>query len=491
MTYGFWHGQGARTAWAVGLTIGFPAAMVLLGELILRLRRQGTPVARTLAIVRHMVLPLLAVQLFLTKVMSFRSADTLVQIVQTLLWIFLIHASLSLINDVVFASAREGSWQARMPQLLLDLARLILILVGGAIVLSRVWNLNLGALVTALGVGSLVLGLALQEPLGNVVSGILLLIERPFSVGDYISIDGGGMVGKVVDINWRTVHVEMETGERRIVPNGILAKGSITTFSRPSAQHTETIRLNFAYADPPGRIKQVLIEILGHIDGVLKEPPPSVRTQEYLGTSIAYTVNFTMNGYANLSMVRDEFLTRLWYAAERYGLTTPNASAGIAREKSAFDVWKTPEPAKLLGQFPLFGIDKASDLGEHGAHMAVRVFAQGERVIEAGETRAELYVIVAGRAAIFVQDVRGQTHEIARLSRGEFFGEMSLLSGRASDATVVALEDLVAVELDPDVLQSVIERTPRLAREIGNVMDVRRKAILSAHTAPVSLAVST
>jgi CRP-like cAMP-binding protein len=190
-------------------------------------------------------------------------------------------------------------------------------------------------------------------------------------------------------------------------------------------------------------------------------------------------------------MVRDEFLTRLWYAAERYGLTTPNASAGIAREKSAFDVWKTPEPAKLLGQFPLFGIDKASDLGEHGAHMAVRVFAQGERVIEAGETRAELYVIVAGRAAILVQDVHGQTHEIARLSRGEFFGEMSLLSGRASDATVVALEDLVAVELDPDVLQSVIERTPRLAREIGNVMDVRRKAILSARTAPASLAVST
>jgi CRP-like cAMP-binding protein len=68
---------------------------------------------------------------------------------------------------------------------------------------------------------------------------------------------------------------------------------------------------------------------------------------------------------------------------------------------------------------------------------------------------------------------------------------MSLLSGRASDATVVALEDLVAVELDPDVLQSVIERTPRLAREIGNVMDVRRKAILSARTAPASLAVST
>ena len=71
-------------------------------------------------------------------------------------------------------------------------------------------------------------------------------------------------------------------------------------------------------------------------------------------------------------------------------------------------------------------------------------------------------------------------HEIARISRGEFFGENATLAGGASDLTVMAIEDLDVLILAPEVIQRVLAEHPRLAREFGNVLEVRRKAIQSA-----------
>ena len=116
-----------------------------------------------------------------------------------------IHAALSLLNVVLFEQAEADTWRSRVPKLLIDLARLFLILLSTAFVLASVWNADLAGLVTALGVSSLVIGLALQDTLGSVMSGIALLFERPFSVGDWLELDG--VVGQVIDINWRAVRL--------------------------------------------------------------------------------------------------------------------------------------------------------------------------------------------------------------------------------------------------------------------------------------------
>ena len=99
---------------------------------------------------------------------------------------------------LVFENAAKESWRSRAPKLFQDLIRLLLVVIGAAIVLSVVWRQDLGGLIAALGVGSIVLGLALQETLGNLMSGIALFFERPFSVGDWISV--GGKSGQVVQI---------------------------------------------------------------------------------------------------------------------------------------------------------------------------------------------------------------------------------------------------------------------------------------------------
>ena len=103
-------------------------------------------------------------------------------------------AIIGVVNNVVFESAQPGSWQRKVPRLLRDLIRLLLVAIGLAVVYSIVWGREIENALAALGVTSIVVGLALQEPLGNLFSGLMLLMERPFEVGETIEV--GSVVGR-------------------------------------------------------------------------------------------------------------------------------------------------------------------------------------------------------------------------------------------------------------------------------------------------------
>ena len=464
--------------WAVGLLVGFPLAMLLMGEAILRLRRHNRPIVATLTILRNLVLPTLAALLLMTNVVGLPRGHTAVRVVETVMWIFLIHAALSFVNDVVFASAAEGSWQSRFPKLFLDLVRLILILIGVCIVLSTVWGADLTKLAAALGVGSIVIGLALQEPLGNVFAGMMLLFERPIAVGDWIQIDG--TIGKVVQITWRSVHLETGTREMRIVPNSSLYKGSFSNLSRPDSLRTEVIELGFSYDDAPNEVKFTLMEVLRRIEGILAEPQPVIRTVAYDST-VRYRVSFAVARQEDLAATHDEFMTRGWYAARRHGLTlsfpTRRSDAGDQADLAA---WGVARPAELLRRFPQFAVANDEALAGLDSKVTVKTYARGERLVSEGERLPGLYLILSGKASLSIPDVAGQEQEIAQVGQGEYFGESTLLSNQASEVSVTALEDLEVLMMRPEAVQALVEDIPRLGREIGNVLDVRRKALHSA-----------
>src|SRR5260370_28469674 len=96
-----------------------------------------------------------------------------------------------------------GEEQMRGPKLLIDILRIALSLVGGSVVVSSIWKIDLGKLLAAMGVGSIVLAFALQQFLGNLLSGLVLLSAHKFSIGDWIVVEG--RVAKVVEMDWHTV----------------------------------------------------------------------------------------------------------------------------------------------------------------------------------------------------------------------------------------------------------------------------------------------
>ena len=160
------------------------------------------------------------------------------RIVSTVFGFVVLVLLLSGLNATLFQGAPEGTWRKRIPSIFLDVARFALIAVGLALILSYIWGANVGGLFTALGITSIVLGLALQNSVGQIISGLLVLFEQPFQIGDWIETPTAK--GRVVEVNWRATHIDTGSG-LQIMPNSVLAAASFTNFSRPPGSHSISV----------------------------------------------------------------------------------------------------------------------------------------------------------------------------------------------------------------------------------------------------------
>jgi len=395
--------------WGVGLTVGFPLLAIVLGELIHRLQRRGLAVASTLRLVRDVLLPMLVLLLFLEHLLGLDPATRLFKSVETIFWVCVIHAALSLLNVVLFEQAEADTWRSRVPKLLIDLARLFLILLGTAFVLATVWKADLAGLVTALGVSSIVIGLALQDTLGSVMSGIALLFERPFSVGDWLELNG--VVGKVIDINWRAVRLLTLEQEMVVIPHKLISGSMIRNFTQPNRIHAERIRIGFSYNISPNLARQVIKSTALETKGILLEPEPEVYTLNYEDSAVSHEVKFFFRDYGDVERIRERFMTRVWYAAKRNNLTTPFPIRtvykfyGPSTQQKGIDK-KFSESLQAIP--PFVPINREYDsLAPATPGIALQHLAAAKKVIRQGQVGQALYIIVAGLALMSRRDFDG------------------------------------------------------------------------------------
>ena len=166
--------------WAVAIVIGLPVLLIVLTEVHATLERRGSAATRPVLLLRNLVLPLgaiLGLVALVSPVVPDPSEFTWTRVVATVFGFVVIIALLSGVNVVLFSNARPGTWRDRLPSIFVDLGRVLLIVVGLAVLFSWVWGTDVGGLFAALGVTSIVIGLALQNAVGSVVSGLLLLFE--------------------------------------------------------------------------------------------------------------------------------------------------------------------------------------------------------------------------------------------------------------------------------------------------------------------------
>jgi len=467
---------------AVCLAVGFPLLLLALNEFIAVSRRRGFAVERTLRNLRNSVVPAGALLVFVRLVLEWPKEATTTRLVESVFWIALLYTILGVVNDLVFGRGGAGvgrpSWGERVPKLFRDLVRALLVAVGAMVVYSQVWGHEISAALTALGLGSIVIGLALQEPLGNIVSGLMLLSERPLSVGDWIQV--GEVRGRVIEINWRAVHIETPTRELQVIPNVELYKGTFANLSRPTPLRTEFVEMGFSYDDPPNRVKEVMLDLIRNTPRVLADPPPLVRTMEYADFSINYRLIFSVESRADLPEVRDAVMTRLWYVIRREGLSIPFPTAfeyGPGENPSRPE----PAPADWLREHPRF-----KPALEHGAP-AVVSFAHGETAQGPGRSFGGFALLVAGRARLMADNGAGGAVQIGELGPGECFGENLTAGGGAEKISVVADGDLKVLVFSDAAIDDLLNRNASLASEIGDALEARRQAALAARRRPDKL----
>ena len=469
--------QNELLLWAVILAIGFPLLEIILLEAIHNLKRRGSSITGTLRFIQNLVLPALAILLFMQYVWQLKTESNPVKLVATLFWICAIYATLSTINGVLFADRGEKSLGAKVPKLFRDLSQAVLISAGSALVLSFVWKIDLAGLAAALGVGSIVLGLALQDTLGSIFAGIALLFERPFKEGDWLCL--GEIEGKVIDINWRGIRLLTEEQYQVVIPHTIVAQEMVRNYSQPLSQHQDEIELRFSYEHPPNFVKQVLKATALSTPGVLLDPEPTVETSAYEEFGILYKLVVQIAEFGDRGGIRDELKTRLWYAAKRYNLKIPVPVREIYQsDKPAYQAEQAATRfTEGLQSVPALVRMEGDSFADLAKGSMLHNFAAGEKIIREGDRINALHIIVAGKASVTITDNKGQEQEVYILSSGEFFGEMALFTGELASITVTALSDMEVILIYSEVAYMMIERQPTLAREIGQIMELRRKAI--------------
>lgn len=456
--------------------VGWIALTALTTALARSLDRRNHPLRTTVRMIRGLLLPALLVYALALRAFSWDPNGTSLRIVETLLWLAGILVLLSAITNTALMRREGNAFAARYPKLLIDMLRLILVLIGACFVVAGVWDKDPGGMLTALGVSSIVLGLALQNTLDNVMAGIAVLFERPFDVGDWITV--GSITGEVVEINWRSVRVRTRSRDLVVVPNSVIGKETLVNVSQPTRVHGESHVLGFSYDDPPNKVKRVLMSVARSTRGVVTEPAPVVRTINYAAYSIEYQVRFFIDDFPRAPDINDEFMTRVWYAAKRNGISIPFPT------QTSFEYHQEPLPPALklravdaLATVPVFVPLSPEELDQMSGQCERLDFGRGERVVHQGDPGDAMYVVLEGTAIVTVRTDTEAEREVARLSRGEFFGEMALLTGEQRSASVTAVDDLGVLVIEKHVLQTMLARRPGLAQEMAEIVEARRQGL--------------
>ncbi len=462
--------------WGIGLILVFQLLVIFLGEAIYRADRRTLPIGGIFRALRNIVLPLAVLFVFLTRLLEVERDSVLVRLVETALWTSMVYAVLLIFNVLVFENAAKESWRSRAPKLFQDLIRLLLVVIGAAIVLSVVWRQDLGGLIAALGVGSIVLGLALQETLGNLMSGIALFFERPFAVGDWISV--GGKSGQVVQITWRSVHLRTAQRNLLVLPNSTLGRDTITNYSQPTDEQMLQLSFTFGLDAPPNLVKAILVEVAREIPLIMTDPAPRAVTCEVLADRIRYEARVWIEHGRYMPQVTDSFTSAVWYAARRAGFPLPlpqamqlqvhdavSDTAGDQQDLQA--TLSRAEGIRVLPSEAIAGLAAAADQVTFGA---------GERLIAAGEIPRNVYVITSGEALGTYPAERGESGSI-HFGAGEVLGVTSLARALASDTQVIAVDDVGAVRIPGDVVARVLQEYPALGNQFARIWQARAEVL--------------
>ena len=449
--------------WVIVAAVGLPLLMIILTELINWLQIRGNAAANPLRMLRNWVVPVAGLLVLLAFAIQAPTDRVWVRVVATLLGLLLILLILSSFNVALFSNARAGSWRERTPKIFIEIARLILVIVGLAVLFSWVWGADVGGLVAALGVTSIVIGLALQNAVGGVISGLLLLFEQPFKIGDWLKT--ASATGRVVQVNWRAVHIDTGSGIQ-IIPNSSLAEASFTNLSQPHGSHHIPIDVKFTTDDPPHEVARLLSDVAVALPNRSTNESPVIIDQ---GAG-AYRITIPLVSPAVAEAEISRFRSWLWYAARRRGL----ALDGDSTDPLA-------EPARL--DEAIETIASTLQLNDEGRELLrgtswLERYGPGEVVLPSGVVPGAIRVIISGRALLTVEAGGGRI-EFGRAERGEYIGQTAL-TRQGTLSTAVAADLVTVIAVPVATVDALVRTRPTLAAEIGRTIDLRRKSVTEA-----------
>jgi small-conductance mechanosensitive channel/CRP-like cAMP-binding protein len=354
----------------------------------------------------------------------------------------------------------------RFPNIVQDTLVIALFAVAAALILRERFEAT-----TA--VGAVVIGFALQDTLGNLFAGLAIQVEKPFRVGDWVTISSQD--GMVSEITWRATKMRTKAGNFVVVPNSVLAKDTITNYSEPTRYLRIYVEVGASYDTAPNLVKAVIREALRDDPEIAHDRDLEVLLVEFAASAITYRVRFWISNFEADERVKDRARSLIYYALKRHNISIPypiQVQMSVQEARPAPEAMRVDE--ELLFAVPMFSLLSAEERAALLKVARTVVYAAGEVVVRQGDQGGSLFVIRRGDLAVMLAGADGR---VAHLHSGDVFGEMSLLTGEPRSATVAAENDCELLEIDADGFRRLVLTNPTMLDRVTTATAARRQEL--------------
>ena len=404
--------------------------------------------------------------------------ESILRIVKIILWMVLVIATIRMITRTIFETILRNSTQTEISSLVKTVLSIIIYIVAFFIIFqSQFPEIQLAPLFTGSAILGIVVGLALQDTLGNLFAGIAMQADAPFQVGDVISISNRG-TGIVEGVSWRGVRIRTFQNKLLVISNAVLGRETIEVASQNNL-NARLVYFSSLYINSPAKTAQVIRDAIRQVENVSQKIRPIVRIRDLGTDGIDWEIKYWPENYSRFNDTDALIRQRIWYAFQREGLSFPFPTRTIHLEKAQKTVSQEEfldDAREHLTKVPIFaplGEEEIQKLAEASTR---RVFAPGEAIVRKGQEGGSMYVITRGAVSVQLPGPNGP-NTINNLTSNDFFGEMSLLTGEPRTANVVAEEETEVLQIRKSAIKPIFEANPELLHTVSEIVEERRQLL--------------
>jgi small-conductance mechanosensitive channel/CRP-like cAMP-binding protein len=409
-------------------------------------------------------------------------ADTIIDALRLVLFAILAYLAVRALNSLIFDLVFRFRRGYEAPTLVRNIFSIIAFTALFFLIFTLVFpQVNLGALFTTSAIFGVILGLALQDTLGNFFAGISLQADRPFQVGDVITVGVQRHAGVVEEITWRAIKIRTFSNHVVLISNSTAAKEPIEVCPRENL-NARLVFFNTLFTDSPAKTIHVVREAVREAENVSQRITPVVRIRNLGDSGVEYEVKYWPEDYAKHHDTDALVRQRIWYAFRRANLNFayPTRTLLVERkQKIGEGDGDGGAIIERLAAVDIFAPLSTEETGMLAQAATSHVFAPGETVIRAGDPGSSMFVVHKGRVTVQVSE-NGRPRTVATLSDGAFFGEMALFTGEPRTANVVALEETEVLEIGHAAMKRVFDTNPDLVESLSHIIAERRQALAAS-----------
>jgi len=192
----------------------------------------------------------------------------------------------------------------------------------GVLFILPVWGIQIGPLLTSLGIAGIAVAFALQNTLGNIFGGMSIILDKSIRVGDKIALDNN-TVGTVVDVGLRSTKIVTLDNELVTIPNGKLADSNILNFMQPDPRVRIAIDLGVEYGADISKVKEIVLNTIKKMPNVLKEPTPKVTMAEMGEFALKFRALFWVKEFDEKADAKGLAVEEIYKALRTAGIGIP------------------------------------------------------------------------------------------------------------------------------------------------------------------------